>query len=263
MKVGIGSYAFRWAVGTKDFRPPLPLTCQTLLEKAVACEAEVVQICDNLPLDGLSASELTQLREQAESLGLELEVGVNRCDLAFLKRHLEICQSLGSKLLRVVLGDSASQTQITSTLMSLTSQLHALDIKLAIENHFRFTPRELGRMIETVEDTHIGVCLDPLNSLSLLVGPHEVLETLAPYALSVHVKDARALRQGTGFYLQGCPLGQGLVDVVALVKSLKSHGRTPNLLLEGWMDRLDDPQATVDQEEAWVREGLTYCRGIL
>ncbi|HEY63273.1 MAG TPA: sugar phosphate isomerase/epimerase, partial [Caldilineae bacterium] len=106
MKVGMSSYAFRWAVGTRDFTPPTPLTAFKLLEKAAALGAEVVQICENVPLEGLPEDTLNDLARHAVELGLVLEVGTRGSRPEHLRHYLGIAERLGAHLLRVVLTDA-------------------------------------------------------------------------------------------------------------------------------------------------------------
>ena len=266
MRVGLGSYAFRWAIGTRDFTPSNPLTPFGLLEKSAALGAEVVQICDNLPLDSLSNTELTDLARRATELGLILEVGIKGSRPEHLRRSLDVARRLGAHLLRVVLTDAGwepSFNEFVAIFKSLLPDLRAVGVTIAIENHFHLLPAELARLVETIGDPLVGVCLDPLNSITKLVGVAETVATLAPFTVSVHAKDAVVTRPHTGFYISGCQLGEGLVDLPGMLAAVRAAGRSPNVLVEGWMDRLDDEAATLAQEEAWVRQGVVYLRQLL
>jgi len=266
MRVGLASYAFRWAIGTRDFTPSDPLTPFGLLGKAAALGAEVVQICDNLPLDSLSGSELTDLAQRAAELGLILEVGIKGSRPEHLRRNLDVARRLGARLLRVVLTDAGwepSFDEFVAIFQSLLPNLRAVGVTIAIENHFHLLPTELACLIEAINDPLVGVCLDPLNSITKLVGVAETIDVLAPFTVSVHAKDAVVTRPRTGFYISGCQLGKGLVDLPSMLAAVRAAGRSPNVLLEGWMDRLDDEAATLVQEEAWVRQGVAYLRRLL
>jgi hypothetical protein len=48
-----------------------------------------------------------------------------------------------------------------------------------------------------------------------------------------------------------------------MLNTLRDAGRSPNLLVEGWMDPLDDPADTLAQEEEWTRRGIIYLRQLL
>lgn len=266
MKVGLGSYALRWAIGTNDFQPPNPLTSFTLLDKAAALDAEVVQICDNLPLTGLSDNALADLAHHAADLNLSLEVGIKGSQPDHLQCHLEITERLGARLLRVVLtapGWKPSFDECVAIFKALLPDLHARGITIAIENHFYLRPAELARLIQLIDDPLVGVCLDPLNSITMFVSPVETITTLAPLAVSVHVKNATITRPQTGFYIGGCPLDEGLVDLPEMMDTVRAAGRSPNVLVECWMDQLDDPVATLAQEEAWTRRGIVYVHQLL
>jgi sugar phosphate isomerase/epimerase len=266
MKIGIGSYAFRWAIGTEDFVPSNPLTPFNLLEKAAELDAEVVQICDNLPLDGLADRTLTSLAQCAAELNLVLELGIKGSRPEHLRQNLALAERLGARLLRVVLTNASwkpSLDEYVTIFASLLPDLHATGITIAIENHFHLRPAELAYLIETIDDPLVGVCLDPLNSITMLVSPVETIATLAPLAVSAHIKNAVVTRPKTGFYIGGCPLDEGLVDVPDMLSTLGATGRSPNLLVECWMDRLDDQAATLAQEEEWTRQGIAYLRQLL
>jgi sugar phosphate isomerase/epimerase len=109
----------------------------------------------------------------------------------------------------------------------------------------------------------VGVCLDPVNSISKLSCPKETISLLAPLTVSIHAKDVVIQRLNTGFYITGCPLGQGLIDLPEMLDTIRNSGRNPNILVESWMDKLDDEAATLAQEQTWICQGLAYLRRLL
>src|ERR1700694_3694396 len=60
---------------------------------------------------------------------------------------------------------------------------------------------------------YLGVCLDTGNNIALLDNPMDVIERLAPYALSTHFKDMAVEPHADGFLLSEVPLGEGIVDL--------------------------------------------------
>jgi sugar phosphate isomerase/epimerase len=269
MKIGIGSYAFRWAIGTRDWQPAHPLTPVELLEKAAMLGAEVVQLCDNVPLASLSDKALAALAARATGLRLDLEVGIRGSRPEQLSRGLEVARLLGARVLRIVLANGAwrpSLNQATALIGDLVPELRASGIAVAIENHFHLTPAELAYLVRTVDAPQVGVCLDPLNSIAKLVGVGETVAALAALAVSVHAKDATVTRLGAGWAIRGCPLGKGQADIEGMLAAVCTAGavraarRLPNVLVEAWMDRLDDEAATLAQEQDWVRQGIAYLK---
>ena len=51
MRLGLGSYAYRWSIGIGDRIPLRPLTPTDLARRAHRHGLSVVQIADNLPLE--------------------------------------------------------------------------------------------------------------------------------------------------------------------------------------------------------------------
>lgn len=262
-RIGLGSYAFRWAVEL------LGLTAFDLLKASAKMGAEVIQLCDNLPVLRYSEADLADIRMMAGDLGLKLETGIKGATLESLQAGLQAARSMGSPLLRVVLdekGHTLKTCEAEELIRSILPFLREENIALAVENHFDLKPRELKSLIEVVGDPLVGVCLDPFNSISHLVGAEETIRLLAPYTLTVHVKDVRAVRQKTGFYVRGCPLGQGSLDLKGMLGALSeavpvqspssSTTRCLSLLLEAWMDRVESEEGTCTQEAGWNKSGI-------
>jgi hypothetical protein len=108
----------------------------------------------------------------------------------------------------------------------------------------------------------LGIIIFLAGSIGALEGPREVLEALGPWMVSLHVKDvtARRINYTMGFAVEGCPAGEGLLDIPWLLEEVKSKGRDPNAILELWPPRLGDLDATIAQEDAWVASSIGYLR---
>src|SRR5262249_35728609 len=70
------------------------------------------------------------------------------------------------------------------------------------------------------------------NNLALLEDPLEVVETLAPWAYSTHLKDMAVAEYGEGFLLAEVPLGEGILDLKRIVSTLRRARPEVRLNLE-------------------------------
>src|SRR5262249_53709299 len=68
---------------------------------------------------------------------------------------------------------------------------------------------------------YVGACVDTGNNIALLEDPLEVVETLAPRAYSVHLKDMAVAEYEEGFLLAEVPLGDGFLDLKKVVGTLR------------------------------------------
>lgn len=268
MKLGIGSYAYVWAVGVPGWPAARPLTVDDLLDKAARLGTPVLQIADNLPLDALSDTELRRFACRARGCGVVIEAGTRGIRPEMLLPYLRIAAELGSPILRTLI-DSPShapgEDEVVAALRRLAPELKAAGVTLAIENHDRFKAVALRRMVERAESEWIGVCLDTANSLGCGEGIEHVLATLAPLVVNLHIKDftARRLPHNKGFVIEGCPAGRGLVDIPALLAALGAAGRDVNAILELWPPPEPDISASIEKEEAWVEESIRYLRPLI
>ena len=266
MRLGISSYTFVWAAGVPGYElPRAPLTHEQLLRRAVDLGVKVVQIADNMPLERLSAREIDRLARLAGELGLSLEVGTCGFDPSHLLNHLELAARLGSPILRVVMdqeGVHVTGDQAVGVLKQVLPAFQEKQVGLAIENHDRLSARTLAQVIERAGGRGVGICLDTANSLGCGEDVWTVFRTLSPWILNVHVKDfvARRHPHNKGFVIDGCPAGQGVLEIPELIASLQRSPNDPNVILELW----PAPEATIDasiaKEEAWTRQSIRFLR---
>ena len=76
MKLGLGSYSYRWSIGHKDRVPQRPLSCLELLEITSKLGLGVLQIADNMPIHTLATETLNDLSKSTNNLGINLEIGL-------------------------------------------------------------------------------------------------------------------------------------------------------------------------------------------
>ena len=94
-------------------------------------------------------------------------------------------------------------------------------VALAVENHKDQRIDERVALLERLSSEFIGACVDTGNSIALLDDPYEAVEALAPFALTVHLKDQSLKMYDEGFLLGDVPLGQGSLDLKRMVNTLR------------------------------------------
>jgi sugar phosphate isomerase/epimerase len=119
-----------------------------------------------------------------------------------------------------------------STLGWIEPILRRHRLKLAVENHKDHTAEELLTLMKAISSEWIGVLVDTGNNLALLEEPHEVVEALSPFALSVHLKDMAVQLRPDGFMLSEVPLGTGFLDLRRMVASLRKFNPGIGIYLE-------------------------------
>ena len=105
-------------------------------------------------------------------------------------------------------------------------------LKLAVENHKDLTSDELARLMREFSSEWIGVNVDTGNNLALLEDPYETIETLAPYAMSVHLKDMAVQPYEKGFKLSEITCGHGFLDIPRMVAVLSKSNSELRFNLE-------------------------------
>lgn len=265
MKIGIGTYSLFWELPERN---PKPLSIAGMIDRASNLGCEVFQICDDPRVAELGTTELTELRERAEILGIDLELGTRAIDRDHLSRYIDIAETLGARTLRSMIqtqeiegGAQAAVAELRATL----PRLEAAGITLALETYEQMPTRTLLEVIAELDSPLVGVCLDPANCVSALEHPRDVVEACADRTVNLHVKDFAFARQEgwVGFTYSGAPLGEGLLDLdheLAAVYTGRPPGRSPSAIVEHWLPWQGDLETTVATERAWTERTLTALR---
>lgn len=264
MRLGISSYAFAWAVGVAGSEPRDPLGPEELIDRAVDLGVDLVQFADNLDFARWSVARVDGLAAQAAERGVDIEVAARGIGPG-LGWALELSERFRAPFVRVVIdsaGDHPSPRQALQRLRGWEAEFRRAGKMLAIENHDRFTTRELSELVERL-GSWSGICLDTVNSFGVLQGPEEVVRALAPLAVNVHVKDFTIERHPhqMGFEIVGTVAGEGRLDIPFVVAQANRFGAR-TAALELWTPpeaRLED---TIRKEEEWVRRSIRYLTGV-
>ncbi|MFZ5831704.1 MAG: sugar phosphate isomerase/epimerase family protein [Planctomycetota bacterium] len=268
MRLGIGSYTYPWAVGIPGHVPADPLTAIGLLEKARELGVHVVQICDNLPLDAMSATELDELRHAAAECKITVELGTRGIAAEHLRRQIELCRMFRSPILRVVVDTAThhpSPDEVVELLRPMVPELESAGVCLAIENHDRFTARAFSEIVSRLDSRCVGICLDTANSFGALEGPETIVTSLAPWVVNLHLKEFAIHRMPhmLGFVIEGRPAGQGRLDIPWLLAKLRDQRCAASAILEQWTPPEPTLAATIAKEDAWARESVRYLRSLV
>jgi len=260
MELGLSSYTYPWAVGISGFMPEKPMNIPELIQKVKAFGLNRLQICDNISFETLPEPEDLPKNFQ-------MEIGTRRLEKANLLKHLAICKKYNSTFLRVVIDDSdfhPSENQVIDIIRSVIHDFKDANIILAIENHDRFTVETLVNIITKTDKDFVGICLDTANSLGAGEGIKEVVKGLAPYTINLHVKDFKISRLShkMGFLVDGCPTGEGMLNIPYVLQELEKYKRCISATLEVWSSPTSLIEETIKIEEKWASNSIKYVQSI-
>ena len=247
MKLGIDSYSLR-SQGWDAFQ---------MLEYADRAGLDGVQFSEaQRELPSCQPQYLRGLRERAEALRLYLEDGIGSfCRLAAsfdptrgsgedqLARMIEVATAVGSPVVRCFLGASPDrqgpiplEQKIAESVRTLRAvRIRALEagIKIGVENHSGdLQARELLGLILEAGADFVGACIDTGNPLWAAEDPHLAVEILASYAVTTQVRDGTVWLTPTGAEAAWTPMGDGALDLRAIVDTLRNRAPSLRLNLE-------------------------------
>lgn len=264
MHAGIGSFAFGWA--TTHASPPFDE--QGLLAFARRHGASIVQIADNLPVHTWPSDRVDRFVAEARGAGVTIELGARGLTDEHLLRYVDLCRRCGARLLRFV-ADSDGYEPTTDELIAVLGNavpvLSAAGVTVALENHDRFSAISLRDIVDSVASPNVGVCLDTANSFGAGEGLCEILATLAPVTVNMHVKDVRIARFShlMGFTVEGRPLGEGQLPIADAIACVRRHGRCRSVILEAWTTPAPTIAETIERERTSAESSIERLKAAL
>ena len=128
--------------------------------------------------------------------------------------------------------------------------LRKYKMKLAIENHKGWRAAEHAAWIKQVGSEFVGACFDFGNNLALCEDPAETYRLLAPVTFYVSFKDMAVGLYDDGFLLAEMALGEGLLDLPAMVKGLQQ--RDPQMIFALEMITREPLRIPVHTRKYWA-----------
>ena len=234
-RLGIVTYALdihqrqRWAGRHAGLHP-----AAALLEECHLLGAGGIQC----PLEHKDAAAAAALRERAERYGMFIEASLipprDDADVARFEKEVQLAQQAGATVSRTVIMPGRRYEQFRSMAefrQAETQGLKSLQLaepivakhrfRLAVENHKDHRIAERLELLRRLSSEFIGACVDVGNNLALLQDPLDVVRALAPWAMTVHLKDHLVREYDEGFLMADVALGEGFLDLPAMVKVLR------------------------------------------
>lgn len=227
MPLGINTYCLR-ALRWDD---------RKLLEYAASLRMDAVFLQDSPDPRAQDPAHWPEVKALARDLGLHLETGgsgvLPKNEAAFrdsvdgLRKQIVRAKAMGSPLVRVIIArDRASLppgpveqhiATMVRLLKAVRSQVVDAGLKIAIEVHKDLQAWELRGLVEEAGKDFVGVYMDTGNPVFVLEHPLTTLETLAPYVVTLHLRDSIVYEHPRGVAVQWVPLGEGVVDFRQIV----------------------------------------------
>jgi sugar phosphate isomerase/epimerase len=259
MAYGISTYAYFWRISD---RAPEPMTLPAMLRDTAALGGEVFQICDYAPIESYDRARLADVRATADDLGLTLELGTRGIRPEHLLKYLDMAGELGVTLVRSMLNTADHRPDTAEAIALLEEAVPRYSdagVTLGLETYEQVATDDLVNVVRAVDDPHLGIVLDPGNSVARLERPVDVVAATAPYVVNIHVKDfAFTRRDGwVGFTYAGCPLGEGLLDHDGMIAAVRPAERGINQIVEHWLPWQDEGyDATARLEHQWTQHSI-------
>jgi len=269
----VHSYGIRFGSKVESSKYPGFLNALDLLRHCHSIGAGGIQTT----VGGWAEDFAKKVRDEREKLGMYLEgsIGMPKdiFDVARFEKEVLLAKEAGATVLRTVClsGRRYENFKTESEWIAFKEKsmksielsepvVRKHKVRLAVENHKDWKAAELAAIIKNLGSEWVGVTLDFGNNLSLLEEPMEVIQTLAPFAFSTHVKDMGVKAYEKGFLLSEVELGKGIVDLKTAVDLCKKYNSQVTFSLE--MITRDPLQIPCLEEDYWLTFESTKAKDL-
>ncbi len=278
MKVGIDGYCYHRLFGEVydgQQHPAHIMTYEDFLRRAGELKVDGVSM-ETCFFESFAEDYLKRLAGIIAEARLEpvvawghpkgFEGGLKPEAMAELKSMFRVCHILGARVMRVV-GSSldyrndphAPQLARLTKIFREAAQVAAGEgVKLAVENHFDFSVAEYLELLHAVDSPYFGMTFDTGNCLRAGDDPVESVRLLGKYIFATHTKDVAPIYGANPrdwFFFACTPVGQGIINMPALVDALLAEGYQGLFAVE-----VDYPHPCIADEDAAVAESIAYLQ---
>ncbi len=241
--VALGAARSRMGIATTSFAHRKPKDTLEFLRYCARLGAGGIQA----PLTSLDPAYVRSVRRVSAELGMYFEVmlPLPAGESDPFERSLIAAREAGATAIRsaclhgrryenfATLADWKEFVERSrDSVLRATTIVERHKMPLGVENHKDWTSEELSKMMKQISSEYVGVCLDTGNNISLLEDPMAVIETLAPYAMAVHLKDMAMGEWMNGFELSEVPFGDGLLNLPKVVAAIGAARPKVRITLE-------------------------------
>jgi 3-oxoisoapionate decarboxylase len=282
MKIGIDSYCFHRFFGdvyAQQQPPPFQMTMDDFLDLAKELGVDGVSL-ESCFFPSFDREYLADLKAKLDQYGFDrvyawghpdgLERGQKPSEYDDMVRSIDRAVAIGADVMRVV-GSSFTWRkephgpQVAALIEQFRRAVPLAEqagVKMAVENHVDFTGDEMVEMIEAVGSPNFGINFDTGNFLRLLDDPIKGMQKLAKYTYATHIKDLKVNPDAAPddwYFFSSVPVGDGLIDNVALARMLKDANYQGFLAVE--TDFLHPEYG--NDEHAAIRKSVSGLRRIV
>lgn len=203
-----------------------------LLDFAVEHELDAIFLQDTSDPGAQDPAHWAEVKAWSQDLGLRLETGGGSVlprnkeefpeKVAYLRRQLKRAKGLGSPVMRCLFAGNRAGLPpgpipqhietMARLLREVKSEAVDLGLKFAVEVHKDLQAWEFKMFLDEVGTDFVGIYLDTGNPVFVFEHPLTTVETLAPYALTMHLRDSIVYEHPRGAAVHWVPLGEGTVD---------------------------------------------------
>jgi 3-oxoisoapionate decarboxylase len=282
MKIGIDSYCFHRFFGEvypQQEQPPFQMTMDDFLDYAKELGVDGVSL-ESCFFPSFDREYLADLKAKLDQYGFDrvyawghpdgLERGQKPSEYDDMVRSIERAVAIGADVMRVV-GSSFTWRkephgpQVKALIEQFRRAVPLAEqagVKMAVENHIDFTGDEMVELIEGVGSPNFGINFDTGNFLRLLDDPVKGMAKLAKSTFATHIKDLKINPDASPddwYFFSSVPVGDGLIDNVALARMLKDANYQGFLAVE--TDFLHPDYG--NDEHAAIRKSVAGLRRIV
>lgn len=298
IRIGMHTYTLHffgfgesWGFG-KDYFFDQVMTLYELMDKCVEWELDGLQITKvdlltTAESDHFSTENLKKVADYAKKCGLFLEfnssfnAGSDSRVNCTVEEALRIGHDLDAELVKFSLDiirprelfGSAQNADVMEQILVRYKEFKAAiplieeyGMQVAIENHTDTFADEIIWIVEKLNHTLIGACVDNMNAYYVTENPYETYKKMLPYCYCTHFSDDLVYTDPLGVHIVGAAHGQGSMDCAKMIQMIREESPMDKIIMENEIAFLskDEPiEEARAREMKACEESVRYLRDVL
>lgn len=191
----------------------------------------------------MSDRQLLDFRKKAADYALDIHIETSASDKETLDEAIRLALATGASSVRFYPryeGYLKDVMEKISKDIKYLSQFDDCGLSFTIEQHEDLKGEELVSLVEHSGMKNLSILFDFGNMINANEKPLDALKVMAPYITQVHVKDAKIIKDGSGWAHEACRSGHGDLPMEEMLRVLLLLGEDrPQVIAFGLEEEVD------------------------
>jgi len=216
-------------------------------------------------INSIDESGLKNISNYLKDNNIFIEYSIEFLDINEVDNEMKIAQTLNAQLIHLNndIIDPKDTASTNAVLRQLDFKSEEMGIKIALKYQPLISSDDILLPILQLNSPNIGLVLDLMDFSVSKEETIKVIDKTAPYLFSINISDYLISYENNGFKSYSVPLGEGLLDLAAIIKRITEKTSLDRMIINNAYDRVLGEKKIFESSDSLNINNEKYIRQLL